>query len=325
MVFGHQTTSHNLSISNNVFVHDGCIQTRGDRAAIAFTCPNGNRASGKLHNNVFQTCTGKGVVAEAYNEAFPGCTSNWTKVGNLIDDTSAAAQVVAEPRLNVPPTEAPISIIPVTAQSTTPGAIFRYTLDGSRPTEASPLMPTTGVPLYWPGPVVAINFRAFKEGMRPSVTNGVVLELNYPWPDPGQPPPPPARPPCHAGEYQLCGACVPLPDAPHGSGLEPCPAGERLDFVVVGGNDGSCGCDEYCASNWANQVKSKRPKWTGAASVFGANSTVHKCAASARIGQCVCVQATHWCHPQVSGGPTCGATCNEVGLPTPRDYCTPAQ
>ena len=68
MVFGHQTTSHNLSISNNTFIEAGCIQTRGDRAAIAFTCPNHNKASGKLHNNLFQTCSGKAVVAEAYNE-----------------------------------------------------------------------------------------------------------------------------------------------------------------------------------------------------------------------------------------------------------------
>jgi hypothetical protein len=80
MVFGHQTTSHNLSISNNTFIQAGCIQTRGDRAAIAFTCPHHNKASGKLNHNLFQTCTGKGVVAEAYHEGFPGCTSDWAKV-----------------------------------------------------------------------------------------------------------------------------------------------------------------------------------------------------------------------------------------------------
>jgi hypothetical protein len=45
-----------------------------------------------------------------------------------------------------------------------------------------------GVLLPWPGPVLAINFRGFKQGFRPSVTNGVVLELNYAWPDPGAPP-----------------------------------------------------------------------------------------------------------------------------------------
>ena len=43
----------------------------GDRAAIAFTCPNHNKASGKLHHNLFQTCSGKAVVAEAYNEVRP--------------------------------------------------------------------------------------------------------------------------------------------------------------------------------------------------------------------------------------------------------------
>jgi hypothetical protein len=31
MVFGHQTTSHNLSISNNTFIQAGCIQTRGEK------------------------------------------------------------------------------------------------------------------------------------------------------------------------------------------------------------------------------------------------------------------------------------------------------
>ena len=52
MVFGHATTSHNLSISNNSFIEAGCIQTRGDRAAIAFTCPNHQKASGFLNHNL---------------------------------------------------------------------------------------------------------------------------------------------------------------------------------------------------------------------------------------------------------------------------------
>ena len=42
-----------------------------------------------------QTCSAKGVVSEAYNEAFPGCTSDWSKVGNLIDSQDAMAQVGA--------------------------------------------------------------------------------------------------------------------------------------------------------------------------------------------------------------------------------------
>jgi hypothetical protein len=123
MVFGHQTTSHNLSISNNTFLEAGCIQTRGDRAAIAFTCPNHNKASGALNHNLFKTCSGKGVVAEAYNEAFPGCTSDWTKIGNEIDNPDA--MVVEEPRLNVPPSLSSEAVLPVTAQSLTPDVTFR--------------------------------------------------------------------------------------------------------------------------------------------------------------------------------------------------------
>lgn len=75
-----QTNAMQCNGQNNTFLHAGCIQTRGDRAAIAFTCPNHNKASGFLNNNLFQTCTGQGRVDEAYNEAFPGCTSDWTKV-----------------------------------------------------------------------------------------------------------------------------------------------------------------------------------------------------------------------------------------------------
>ena len=49
--------------------------------------------------------------------------------------------MVQEPRINVPPTLANSAVLPVTAQSLTPNVTFRYTLDGSRPTEQSPEMP----------------------------------------------------------------------------------------------------------------------------------------------------------------------------------------
>ena len=58
--------------------------------------------------------------------------------------------------------------------------------------------------------------------MRPSITNGVVLELNYPWPDPGQPPPPPAPAACLGLPGLHCGACPP-PTMP----LK-CPAGQKV-------------------------------------------------------------------------------------------------
>ena len=84
------------------------------------------QASGALNHNIFRTCSGNGVVSEAYNEAFPGCTSDWTKIGNAIDDPET--MVVEEPRINVPPSLASEAVLPVTAQSLTQGVTFRYTL-----------------------------------------------------------------------------------------------------------------------------------------------------------------------------------------------------
>ena len=166
--------------------------------------------------------------------------------------------------------------------------------------------------------MLAINFRGFKPGYRPSVTNGVVLELNYNWPDPGQPPPPPAPPPCAKGEMPICGGCALPPAMPKLS----CPSGQVVDFIVVEGDDGSCDCDAYCASNWNGVVKGVRPHWTGA--VSAANSTTH-CHGSgpAHFAPCFCVQASHWCSPQSKSEP-CSASCNRTGVPQPQDYCIPA-
>eukprot|EP00040_Diaphanoeca_grandis_P028430 m.164696 g.164696 ORF g.164696 m.164696 type:complete len:664 (+) comp31351_c1_seq2:173-2164(+) len=307
MVFGHQTTSHNLSISNNVFLQAGCVQTAGDHAAIAFMCPNGAKASGKLDNNLFQTCTGEGVVSQAYNEAFPGCMSNWSKMGNLIDSQDPSARVVSEPILRVPPTPNFKTALIASATSTTPNVTFHYTLDGSRPTEESPLLTPSGVTLPWPGPVVAVNFRGFKKGFRPSITNGVVLELNYNWPDPGAPPPPPAPGACPGYPDVRCDAAK----CPPSSISLTCPRGQRVDYVFADGDDGSCDCVEFCASNWDKTIKMQRPTWTGATSAFP-RGVASQC--------CVCVQATHWCNTTTT---PCSATCNSTGTPSPISYCVP--
>ena len=52
----------------------------------------------------------------------------------------------------------------------------RYTTDGSRPSETSPIFPANGLKLVWPGPNIAVNVRGFKDGFIPSVTNGVIVE-----------------------------------------------------------------------------------------------------------------------------------------------------
>lgn len=70
-------------------------------------------------------------------------------------------------------------MLPDLGDTPPPNAVVRYTLDGSRPTEASPVVPAAGIMIKWPGPVVAINMRTWADGMAPSVTNGIVLEDNY--------------------------------------------------------------------------------------------------------------------------------------------------
>jgi hypothetical protein len=55
-----------------------------------------------------------------------------------------------------------------------------------------------------------------------------------------------------------------------------CPAGQVLDVVEVDGNNGSCDCNHYCATNWANKVKARRPSWQGATCHSARSSHVAK-------------------------------------------------
>ena len=38
---------------------------------------------------------------------------------------------------------------------------------------------------------------------------------------------------------------------------------KKSDYITVGGNNGTCSCNKYCATNWASQVTAQRPKWKG--------------------------------------------------------------
>lgn len=91
--------------------------------------------------------------------------------------------MVESPQVSIdppPPTSTALSgVMPVVAVSKTDGATLRYTLDGSRPTEQSPPVPAGGIPMAWPAASRPINVRGFKEGLRPSVTNGLIFELDY--------------------------------------------------------------------------------------------------------------------------------------------------
>lgn len=114
----------------------------------------------------------------------------------------------------------------------------------------------------------------------------------------------------HARFYDdEAGGYAPCSSGPPDSKLQ-CPDGQTLDSVATGGDDGSCSCDEFCATDWAGQVKKARPHWTGAASAVTGAKT-----------DCVCVQASHWCPKDQEHG--CQQSCLSEGLPTPKNYCVP--
>lgn len=90
-----------------------------------------------------------------------------------------------------------------------------------------------------------------------------------------------------------------------------CPDGQIVDSLPGGGDDGSCNCDMFCASDWKGVLKQERPQWTGSVSAFPNTST-----------SCICVQATHWCTP-VKKGVICENACDGKGVPKPQNYCVP--
>ena len=131
------------------------------------------------------------------NPAVPGCSDGFRKEDNLVN---GSLQAVAEPQLTFnppPPTSKAYNVtVPLLAVCDTPHAVVRYTVDGSRPTESSPVLPTKGLMLDFPGPAIAVNVRAFPPpttapgtyddddtaaqtpsvSWLPSITNGVVVE-----------------------------------------------------------------------------------------------------------------------------------------------------
>jgi hypothetical protein len=186
MVFGHQATSTNFSIRDNAFLSAGCVQTAGDRAGLAFMCPNGHKPTGHVTGNTFFNC--KGVPAIYSNPAVAGCSDGVILSGNTIVNATPTAgnldpqAAVAMPQLNIRPpspgSTLPSVLVPITVDCATAGAVVRYTTDGSRPDASSPVVPPHGAVFAWPGPSFAFNVRAFDAAGKlvPSVTNGAVVE-----------------------------------------------------------------------------------------------------------------------------------------------------
>jgi hypothetical protein len=113
----------------------------------------------------------------------------------------------------------------------------------------------------------------------------------------------------------------------------PCPPGKMLDVVGDIGDNGSCDCNSFCASDWSNSLKTQRPNWKGSvchnASVvrYGVDGTIKEtavaCDATSKSSiRCNCVQAAFWCIPH-DAKLGCTMACALPGLPSPVDNCVP--
>lgn len=78
MVFGHGTTSHNLTFVHNNFLYSGCVQALGDHASVALMCPNGNKPSGTVSYNKFINCPGVEAIWVSHASPLLGYPSQHT-------------------------------------------------------------------------------------------------------------------------------------------------------------------------------------------------------------------------------------------------------
>lgn len=110
------------------------------------------------------------------------------------------------------------------------------------------------------------------------------------------------------------GKPYPVPPPPPAKSPLSCPPGHKLDIVDELGDNGSCDCEEFCASDWSTSLNASRPHWTGATSAVPGAKT-----------NCQCVQASHWCPVDKSNSKGCSSACDKLGVPRPQNFCVPGQ
>eukprot|EP01084_Bolivina_argentea_P215206 365345_1 len=169
MVFGHPDTNQlnaNLTINNNIFIRDGCIQTRDDHGTIAFMWP----ASGFIENNFFVKCINQSVPIywDRNNDTF---LDNWIFMNNTIQNYTDG-YVVDDPIVNVDNNN---QLVQVSAKcgSKSPQCVLRYTIDGSKPNLNSIKYEQNQIlKFYITTPVL---FKAFQNGLIESATVGQIV------------------------------------------------------------------------------------------------------------------------------------------------------
>jgi hypothetical protein len=158
---GTGSGSKNITLFNNTLLLDGCEQPSGDHGVIAFLHAG---QTGLVSNNTLAACPGK----EVYN----GDTSGFSFSGNkILNGSVIASLVVAAPIVTAAPAGA--GAVHLDAACATPGAVLRYTLDGSRVTTGSPAWPAGGVDVGLRATAVLV--KGFAAGMVESAVAGGVF------------------------------------------------------------------------------------------------------------------------------------------------------
>lgn len=217
-VFGHTfsghppATSQNLTIRGNAMIQAGCLQGKppyhtgsSDVGTVAFDLPGG---TGAVRDNLIVRCVDTSVPLwggpPAYNKGF-------SLAGNEILPAGAeTSRIVALPTVTAA-SGAGQTWPFLTVTCTTPGVAIRYTLDGSRPTDTSPVWPPTAAEAT--GARVAVLVRAFKAGLHPSASNGMVVGGDAKAPTRSPQPPNDFMARCKAGcatRATICNASSPL-------------------------------------------------------------------------------------------------------------------
>ena len=159
---GTGSGSKNISVLNNTFLRDGCVQKSGDHGVIAFLHAG---QTGTVGGNTFASCGGSSVV-------YFGYTSGFVFADNAVYNTSSLDGIVAATPIVVASAPGDGATVTVTATCSTPGAVMRYTLDGGRVTAAAPEWPAGGIEVQR---ATAVLVKAFAAGLVESAVAGGVF------------------------------------------------------------------------------------------------------------------------------------------------------